>query len=598
MNQFIDQLNKEYLKLHERYEELYWISYMGDHSVNKDLDKAHEAKDAFLNNKEYYNKAKELLKEADPKTKERLKIWINFFKNYQLSPETLKLKNKISQLESKILKKRADLKEGYQDPYTKKFVPASSLKIRMMINTESDEKIRKACFVAKEKIAKYLIKEYVQITQLRNKYAQALGFNDFYDFKVQTEDGMTKKELFSIFDSIYEKTKYAFKDIRELEKTMPNLRKPWNYSYMLSGNFTKEEDPYFQFDDALLRWGQSFSRLGIDYKKGVLNLDLLDRKGKYNNGFCHWPKLVHFNQNKRISGGSNFTCNVVPGQIGSGISGYVTLFHEGGHAAHLLNSEQKEVILNHEYFPMPTAWAETQSMFLDTLFSSIEWKTRYAKDKNNNNYPFDLYERKVKKLSLTNPLSMNSIIFVSQFEKEIYEEKKLTASKVYSIAKKNYKKYFDMSEDSLAALNIPHVYSWESSAAYHGYGLAELAVYQWRDYLEKKYGYIVDNKEVGKELTNVWKFGGKKTFKEFVLMATKKELSADAFLKKITMSPKEIIKKAKAKIKKLESVKINKAKVKLNAEIHIVHGKKEITNNKKSFEHMALEYKSWLLNHN
>ncbi|MCK9446354.1 hypothetical protein M0Q50_05630 [bacterium] len=597
MNQtlkFIDQLNKEYLKLHERYEELYWISYMGDHSVNKELDKAHEAKDAFLNNKEYYNKAKELLKEADSKTKERLNIWINFFKNYQLNPETLKLKNKISQLESKILKKRADLKEGYQDPYTKKFVPASSLKIRMMINTESDEKIRKACFVAKEKIAKYLIKEYVQITQLRNKYAQALDFNDFYDFKVQTEDGMTKKELFSIFDSIYEKTKYAFKDIRELEKTMPNLRKPWNYNYMLSGNFTKEEDPYFQFDDALLRWGQSFSRLGIDYKKGVLNLDLLDRKGKYNNGFCHWPKLVHFNQNKRISGGSNFTCNVVPQQIGSGISGYVTLFHEGGHAAHLLNSEQKEVILNHEYFPMPTAWAETQSMFLDTLFSSIEWKTRYAKDKNNNAYPFDLYERKVKKLSFTNPLSMNSIIFVSQFEKEIYEEKNLTASKVFSIAKKNYKKYFDMSEDSLAALNIPHVYSWESSAAYHDYGLAELAVYQWRDYLENKYGHIVDNKEIGKELTNVWKFGGGKTFKEFVLLATKKELSADAFLKKITMTPEEIIKKAKAKIKKLESIKIDKSKVKLNAEIHIVHGKKEITNNKKSFENMALEYKQWL----
>jgi hypothetical protein len=597
MNQalkFIDQLNKEYLGIHKKYEELYWISYMGDHSVDKELNEAHKAKDAFLSNSEYYNKINSLLKEANAETKERLDIWLNFFKNYQLDSKTLKLKNKINQLESKILKIRSSQKEGYTDPYTNKFVTASSLKMRTMINTNPDEKIRKACFNAKEKMATILVKEYVQMIQLRNEYAKALGFNDFYDYKVQTDDGMTKKELFSLFDSIYEKTKYAFSNIRNLEQKMPGLRKPWNFNYLLSGDFTKEEDPYFQFDDALLRWGLSFSALGIDFKKGILTLDLLDRKGKYNNGFCHWPDLVHFDKDKRIPGKSNFTCTVVLGQIGSGIQGYNTLFHEGGHAAHMLNSEQKDVILNHEYYPMPTPWAETQSMFLDSLFSSIEWKTRYAKDKDGNGYPFDLFERKIKKLSILSPQRMNSILFVSQFEKEIYEEKNLIASKVLSIAKKNYKKYFDLSVDSLSALNIPHIYSWESSASYHGYGLAELAVYQWRHYFRKKYGYIIDNKEVGKEMTKVWNLGAKKTFKEFVLLATKKELSADSFLRETTLSPEKIIKNAKAKIKKLESIKPYNSPVNLNAEIHMVHGKKEIANSKKGFEVMARQYKKWL----
>src|SRR6185436_2368407 len=123
----------------------------------------------------------------------------------------------------------------------------------------------------------------------------------------------------------------------------------WNFGFMMSGDFTKEEDPYFQFQDAMLRWGQSFSALGIDYKEGSLTLDLLDRKGKWNNGFCHWPNLVHFNNGKRNSGSSNFTCNVVAGQVVSGVQGYVTLFHEGGHAAHLLNSQYPDVILNQEY---------------------------------------------------------------------------------------------------------------------------------------------------------------------------------------------------------------------------------------------------------
>ncbi|MFA5730132.1 MAG: M3 family metallopeptidase [Candidatus Paceibacterota bacterium] len=597
MNQalkFIDQLNKEYLKLHKKYEELYWISYMGDHSVDKELNEAHKAKDAFLSNNEYYSKVNSLLKDADTETKERLNVWINFFKNYQLDSKTLKLKNRINQLESKILKIRSSQKEGYTDPYTKKFVAASSLKMRTMISTNPDEKIRKACFDAKEKMATILIKEYVQIIQLRNEYAKILGFDDFYDFKVQTDDGMTKKELFSLFDSIYEKTKYSFSDIRNLEQKMPGLRKPWNFSYLLSGDFTKEEDPYFQFDDALLRWGLSFSALGIDFKKGSLTLDLLDRKGKYNNGFCHWPDLVHFNNNKRIPGKSNFTCTVVLGQVGSGIQGYNTLFHEGGHAAHMLNSEQKDVILNHEYYPMPTPWAETQSMFLDSLFSSIEWKTRYGKNKDGNGYPFDLFERKVKKLSVLSPQRMNSILFVSQFEKEIYETKNLTPKKVLSTAKKNYKKYFDMSVDSLNALNIPHIYSWESSASYHGYGLAELAVYQWRSYFRKKYGYIIDNKEVGKEMAKVWNLGAKKTFKEFVKIATKKELSIDSFLKEITLSPEEIIKKAKTKIEKMKLIKPYTSPVNLNAEIHMVHGKKEIANSKKGFEAMARQYKKWL----
>ena len=342
---------------------------------------------------------------------------------------------------------------------------------------------------------------------------------------------------------------------------------------------------------ATILWGLN---LGIDFKGGSLNLDLLDRKGKYNNGFCHWTDLVHFKNGKRIPGKSNFTCNVVNEQVGSGIQGHVTLFHEGGHSAHMLATEQKEVILNHEYAPMATSWAETQSMFLDTLFSSIEWKMRYAKNKNMETYPFELFERKVKKLNVLQPSQMNSIIFVSQFEREIYEEKNLTVEKVLSIAKKNYKKYFDMSVDSLSALNIPHIYSWESSASYHGYGLAELALYQWRDYFFKKYGYIVDNYQVGKEMAKVWKLGAAKKFKEFVIIATGKKLSADAFLKEVTLPADKVVKRAKERIKRLETVKAYSKPVNLNATIRMVHGKEEIANNKKSFEDMALKYKKWM----
>jgi Zn-dependent oligopeptidase len=591
---FLSQLNRQYTKLHKDYEELFWISYMGDHSVDKRKDEALAKRDEFRSSKENYETTKSLLKNADAKEKQRLKIWLDFFSHYQSSPETLLLKNKIDALESDILAKKAKRKEGYIDPKTKKFVECSSLKMRMFVSTHPDEAIRKACFVAREKMSAEPIKEYIKITNLRNEYAKALGYPDFYSFKVESEDGMTKKELFSLFDSLYQKTKYAFADVRKLERKMPGLRKPWNFGFMMAGDFTREDDPYFQFDQSLIRWGRSFAALDIDFKKGKLQLDLLDRKGKWNNGFCHWPDVVHFEGSTRVPGSSNFTCNVVAGQVGSGIQGYNTLFHEGGHAAHILNTEQREVILNTEYPPAATAWDETQSMFLDTLFSGIDWKTRYAKDANGNPYPFELYERKLRKLHLLRPQQMNSILFVSQFEKEIYEAKNLTVEKVKQIAKKNYKKYFDFSEDSLMALGVPHIYSWESSGAYHNYGLAELALAQWRAYFYKKYGYIVDNPNVGKEMRKVWELGSARTFKEFVKLATGKQLSADAFVSGATMPIEKALAQAKAKIKRMEKVKEYKKPVKLNAEIKMVDGKKEIANNKKSFEDMAEKYGEWV----
>src|SRR5690606_7613565 len=104
-------------------------------------------------------------------------------------------------------------------------------------------------------------------------------------------------------------------------------------------------------------WSRAFQNMGITMSGGKLKLDLINRVGKYQNGFCHWPNIVHFKGTRRIPGSANFTCNAVIDQIGSGQIAMNTLFHEGGHAAHFLNSEETEVCNNTEYLPMTSAWA-------------------------------------------------------------------------------------------------------------------------------------------------------------------------------------------------------------------------------------------------
>ena len=594
IKKFLEKLNKDYARLHKNYENNFWKSYMGQPEFNDKMNVAMEKRNAFSADPKKLKIVSEMIAVASKKLKEKLILWERFFSLHQAPEHVQNLRVKIAEVENNIAKKKNFEEEGYIDPKTTKFKKMSRPQMRTAMTVEPDEKLRRAYFEGLEKNAPTVVSEYIELVALRNEYARGLGYDDFYAYKSEHEDNITKDELFGIFDTIYEKTKYAHDDIRKLEKNQRGLRKSWNFGYMMTGDFTAREDQYFQLENALPYWGQAFHNMGIHMDGGKIQLDLVARVGKYNNGFCHWPDVVKYENGKKIPSSANFTCNAVPGQVGSGSIAMNTLFHEGGHAAHLLNSTQTEACVNTEFLPMTSAWAETHSMLLDSVFSSIEWKTRYAKNANGEYYPFELYAEKLEKLHPLMPLGMMGINAVMSFERDIYEAKNLTEKKVLSIAKRNFKKYFDRSEDSLWLLAVPHIYSFDSSCSYHGYGLAELTLSQWKEVMYKKYGHIVDNKNVGKDMRETWKLAASKTFPEFVKLATGKKLSPNAFIKKVTRSKKQILATAKKRIAVMETIKKPTGKINLKSDITMVHGTKKICNNKKSFEDMSEKYAKWI----
>lgn len=595
MQKLLEELNSQMCRLHTAYEEDFWTSYMGDPSVNERKDAAQAALDSFRADKELSNRVDEALETAEGSTREKLLQWQQFFACYQAPSELLSLRAKISKKETEVEEIRAKRKEGYINPATNEFVKTSIGKMRMMMMVHDDEKVRKACFEAIEKISILHVRELIELVNLRNEYAQSLGHEDFYAYKLNLE-GMTKEMLFTLCDDVYERTKYGFTTLREMEKTRPGLRLPWNKAYMLAGDVTKKKDPYLQFSDVLPRWGRTFAALGITFKGATLQLDLLDREGKYNNGFCHWPELVHFKDGVRIPGKCNFTSNAVPKQVGAGDNGLRTVSHEGGHAAHLTNVETTEVCMNHEYPPATAAWAETQSMFLDSMMpGSIEWLTRYAKDASGQPFPFEIFEEAVQKLQSIRPLEFMGVLMVVAFERELYSTPNLTEEKVREMAHRVNKKYADNEVDSSFTLMIAHVYSWESACNYHGYFLAKLAVNQWRDYFYNKYGYIVDNPNVGAEMRKVWELGASKTFPEFVAIATGKELSVEATVSELTKNVDDILATARKRIATLATVPEHTGPVELDASIRMMDGKQCIADNSQSFEHMAETYRQWVL---
>lgn len=193
--------------------------------------------------------------------------------------------------------------------------------------------------------------------------ARALGYVDYYDYKVTQAEGFGKDALFKILDTLEQGTRslnLAARARLAKEKGEAALE-PYNMGYMMAGDITQKLDPYFPFEKAVETWGRSFGALKIQYRGATMDLDLLDRKGKYSNGFCHWPQPAWVKSDGSWQPSlAHFTSLADPAAVGSGHTALTTLMHEAGHAAHFANIEQPSPLFAQERAPTSVAYAELQ----------------------------------------------------------------------------------------------------------------------------------------------------------------------------------------------------------------------------------------------
>ena len=122
-------------------------------------------------------------------------------------------------------------------------------------------------------------------------------------------------------------------------------------------------------------------------------------------------------------------------------------------------------------------------------------------------------------------------------------------------------------------LSVPHLLSSDSSAYYHGYVLAEMAVAQTRAFFEHRDSHLTDNRRIGSDLReSYWREGNLRRFGEFVERLTRRPLSADDLAQRVNREPDEAVDDARARIDTLADVPPFTGTVALGATIRVVDG--------------------------
>lgn len=329
---FCESFNADYETKHKAFEEQFWGTKMAlkDPSFNaENLSKTKKEMEDLLSDPDALTKAEAFRKDVDDEDVNKvLDIIIRACKCNSMPPEAKGIREATSALESSLEMARNKMKLGYNDA-DGKFVEASSVALRNKISTQADEATRKAAYEGLLTIGPFVLDNgFVDIIKKRNQVAKKLGYIDYYDYKVTQAEGFGKKRLFEMLDDLEEGTRPILKEARDEFKRRfgEEALSPWNMSYKMKGSIVAKMDPYFPFGLAVERYVRSYGAMKITYEGATMNLDLLDRKNKYSNGFCHWPSCAWVKPDGTFQPSTtNFTSLADPKAVGSGLNALRTV---------------------------------------------------------------------------------------------------------------------------------------------------------------------------------------------------------------------------------------------------------------------------------
>ncbi len=604
-----DTLNADYLAVHKTKEDLFWDTYMAISDDHAGFARAEEAYKNFISDPARLAQVRQALAGLKdvPESAEKaalqqgLQGWLALFDcNIVDSEEASGLMGELITQESALFGKRSKLVMHHtnEDGVTEE---ATLSMLSTNLGTNQNEAARQSSLDALLSLEQWVLDNgFLDIVKTRNAFARAQGFDNFFEYKVRKNEQMSGNQLFAILDDFEARTFEA--NQRGLDGLVAehgtDAIAGRNLRFYMSGDVTRQSDPYLPFAKGLQRWVDSFRRLGITYRGATMQLDLLERKGKYQNGFCHGPIPSYFDKDGLwVAGQINFTAEAKPDQVGSGARAINTLFHEGGHAAHFANVTQNSPCFSQEFAPTSMAYAETQSMFCDSLLDDADWLKRYATDAQGNPMPDALIQKRIESRQPFSAHAERGILVVPYFERALYRmsDAERTPAAVLQLARDCEQRILGVSPAPRPLLAIPHLLNQESAAAYHGYLLANMAVYQTRAYFERTYGYLTDNPAIGPALAeHYWARGNGRTHDQTLVSLTGESFNAGYLADECNQTPEQAWATAQASMADAAQRPVPAGEPSLNAVIRVVHGSQVLADNTESDDAMCRDFEAWV----
>ena len=605
---FFQGLNARYIEVHKAKEDLFWATYMAISDDHAGFARAEQTYKSFISDPANLAETRRHVAavSAVPPGDSRdallhgLTGWRNLFEaNIIEDPAAVALMAELIEAEAALFADRQKLTLYHlNEAGAREEATLAMLATNQAMNPR--EEWRRSSHTALRELERWVLEHgYLPIVSLRNRFARALGFRDYFEYKVRTQERMAVGDLFAMVDDFLSRTAEANRRGLALLRRQHGdaATEPWNIRFFMSGDVIRQMDPYLPFARGLRRWVDSFRRLGIGFRGALLQLDLLERKGKYQNGFCHSPLPTYFDERGRWHAGQiNFTAEATPDQIGSGWRALNTLFHEGGHAAHFANVAQNAPCFSQEYAPTSMAYAETQSMFCDSLLEDADWLKLYARGPNGEEIPDALIRARIESRQPFMAFEERMLAVVSYFESALYgmSDEERTPDAVLRLARATELRILDVPSPR-PVLAIPHLLNQESSGSYHGYLLAHMAVYQTRSWFARQFGTLTDNPRIGPLLAqHYWNPGNSLDHNATLLSLTGEGFSARYLADACTMSLEDAWAEAERAMGTARDPASADAPASLDATIRVVHGSEVLADNSESDAALCTQFERWV----
>ncbi|HEY1997854.1 M3 family metallopeptidase [Paraburkholderia sp.] len=615
---FFSKLNEDYLDLHRIEGELYWSTHTGQSENHESLATATLNRKTFLADANRISQTREHLKRletAEPQSPERdaliqgLRGWIAVFECSETGSEHA------TTLLAELLNMDADFfarRRAYKMHHTNaagRHEEASPGALRSTLASNPNETVRKSAHDALHGLERWVLENgFLEIVAKRNAFARELGYRNFFEYRLRSNSNMSPEQLFAVFDEFERSTRKTHFDAlnRLVEAHGEETLQPHNLTYRIRGGAAQQADAHFPFSKALERWAESFRRLGVSYRGARLEIDLLDRPGKFQTGFCMAATPGYRDDRTGwVPADVRFTSTARPHQPGSGLQGINVLFHEAGHAAHLSNVTLNAPCFAHEHGPSSPAFLETQAKFFDALPGDPCWLKRYARNTAGEPMPDDMIRARIEARQAFLAYTERRDLVPPYFEWALYsmDDAQRSVDSVLDLARSVTQRILGVPHHTDYVLAIPHPVYHDIAVYYHGYLLAKMAAAQTRAYLVRTLGYIVDNPAVGPLLAkHYWAAGNSLTLDQTLESLTGERLTGSYLAAECNRSPQEAWALAQTALERseLESVdacndaSANAIPCDLDASISIVHGAERIATNEESLPAMYAAFEAWI----